>query len=89
MIEVTMPEMIEHREAIEQAKGVLMYVYRISAEQAFKVLQWRSQETNTKLRALAEQILTELDKAQPPPATINEFDSILLTAHTRVPPTER
>ncbi|MFE9578075.1 PAS and ANTAR domain-containing protein [Nocardia sp. NPDC006044] len=86
MIDTTMPEIIEHREAIDQVKGVLMYVYRISAEQAFKVLQWRSQETNTKLRALAEQILVELGRAQPSPATVNEFDNILLTAHTRVPP---
>jgi PAS domain S-box-containing protein len=38
---------------IEQAKGALMYVYRVEAGAAFDVLKWRSQETNVKLRALA------------------------------------
>lgn len=88
MVEERMPEMIEERAAIEQVKGVLMYVYRISAEQAFKVLAWRSQDTNVKLRALAEQILLELGRAQPEPATVNAFDNILLTAHNRVLPPE-
>jgi hypothetical protein len=47
----------DHRAAIEQAKGVLMYVYRIQADAAFELLRWRSQESNVKLRALAEQVL--------------------------------
>ncbi|WP_369640034.1 PAS and ANTAR domain-containing protein, partial [Nocardia sp. JMUB6875] len=55
-----LPELMESRAVIEQAKGVLMRMYRISADQAFKVLIWRSQETNTKLRALAEQLITDL-----------------------------
>ena len=35
-----------------------MYVYQIDA--AFDVLRWRSQETNVKLRALAEQLLVDV-----------------------------
>ena len=31
-----------------------MYVYQVEADAAFDVLNWRSQETNVKLRALAE-----------------------------------
>jgi hypothetical protein len=63
-----------------------MYVYRVSAEQAFRVLQWRSQETNVKLRALARQLLAEV-AALPAPATLlqSQFDHLLLTAHERIP----
>ncbi|MFJ4653286.1 PAS and ANTAR domain-containing protein [Nocardia sp. NPDC088792] len=81
-----LPEMVEARAVIEQAKGVLMRMYRINAEQAFKVLIWRSQETNTKLRALATQLLVDLMEVPPPlPATVAAFDHILLTAHERIP----
>jgi PAS domain S-box-containing protein len=34
------------RAEIEQAKGVLMMIYRIPADRAFDLLVWRSQETN-------------------------------------------
>jgi hypothetical protein len=47
-------EITEHRAAIEQAKGVLMYVHRIGADAAFELLVWRSHECNVKVRALAE-----------------------------------
>ena len=75
----------EHRAAIEEAKGVLMYVYRIDSEAAFDLLKWRSQETNTKLRTLAEQLLADVrtskqDDLCPDRAT---FDQLLLTAHQR------
>ncbi|MET8429871.1 ANTAR domain-containing protein, partial [Nocardia sp. NPDC004860] len=64
----------------------LMRMYRISDEQAFKLLVWRSQETNTKLRALAEQLLRELSAVPPAePATVSAFDHILLTLHERIP----
>lgn len=80
-------EIAESRSAIEQVKGMLMVVYRISAESAFELLRWRSQETNVKLRVLAEQIATdflalEYDEALPARGI---YDHLLLTAHTRVP----
>lgn len=85
-LEVRLPELIESRAVIEQAKGVLMRLYGISAEQAFKVLIWRSQETNIKLRVLAEQLITELcTLPAPEPATVATFDHILLTLHERIP----
>ncbi|WP_063712733.1 PAS and ANTAR domain-containing protein [Nocardia concava] len=81
-----LPELVESRAIIEQAKGVLMRMYRINADQAFKVLVWRSQETNTKLRALAEQLIAELPAVPaPPPDTVAAFDHILLTLHERIP----
>lgn len=81
-------EIAEARSGIEQAKGMLMLVYRISAEAAFELLKWRSQETNTKLRALAEQICTdflELDYQELLPHR-SVYDRLLLTAHLRVGP---
>jgi PAS domain S-box-containing protein len=79
-------EIAESRGVIEQAKGMLMVVYRINAESAFELLKWRSQETNVKLRSLAEQIAAdflglEYNDVLPPRS---RYDSLLLTAHLRV-----
>lgn len=79
-------EIAENRAAIEQAKGILMLVYRIEAEAAFDLLKWRSQETNVKLRVLAEQLIIdvralEYGETVPPRST---FDRLLLTVHQRV-----
>jgi hypothetical protein len=86
VLDEALPDLFENRAAIEQAKGVLMYVYRVSAEQAFRVLQWRSQQTNVKLRALAKQLLAEVSTLMPPTAAIqSQFDHVLLTVHERIP----
>ena len=57
-------EVSASRAEIEQAKGVLMMVYRISADRAFEVLVWRSQETNMKLRELAQQFMSRVTQVQ-------------------------
>jgi hypothetical protein len=86
VLDEALPDLFENRAAIEQAKGVLMYVYQVSAEQAFRVLQWRSQETNVKLRALAKQLLAEVTTLSTPTAAVqNQFDHLLLTVHERIP----
>lgn len=85
-LSAALPDVIEHRAVIEQAKGVLMRMYRVNAEQAFKILSWRSQETNTKLRDLAAQLVAELEALpEAQPQTLTVFDHLLLTAHTRIP----
>ena len=85
VLDVALPDLFDNRAAIEQAKGVLMYVYRVSAEQAFRVLQWRSQETNVKLRALARQLLVDVAALEPPAASVqSQFDHLLLTVHERI-----
>lgn len=79
-------EIAETRGPIEQTKGMLMLVYRINEESAFELLKWRSQETNTKLRVLAEQIgkdFLELSYDDVLPAR-SVYDRLLLTAHLRV-----
>jgi fructose-specific component phosphotransferase system IIB-like protein len=81
-------EIAEARGGIEQTKGMLMLIYRITANSAFELLKWRSQETNVKLRVLAEQIakdFLELDYDEVLPAR-GDYDRLLLTAHLRVDP---
>jgi PAS domain S-box-containing protein len=79
-------EIAEARGNIEQAKGMLMLIYRITADSAFELLKWRSQEANVKLRVLAEQVVKDFlelpyDEVLP---TRAEYDRLLLTAHLRV-----
>jgi PAS domain S-box-containing protein len=51
---------VAHREVIEQAKGMLMAVYAVSAEAAFSILKWRSQELNVKLHDVAAKLVADL-----------------------------
>ncbi|GAA5072161.1 PAS and ANTAR domain-containing protein [Nocardia iowensis] len=85
VLEEILPEMIESRALIEQAKGALILAYGVNAEQAFRVLRWRSQETNTKLRDLAAQFVHELRTISKETAGFRtRFDHLLLTVHERV-----
>ncbi|MEU4317817.1 PAS and ANTAR domain-containing protein [Nocardia fluminea] len=78
-------EVVAARSVIEQAKGVLMQMYGMNAEQAFKVLVWRSQDANIKLRDIAVQVIEDLRLLPPPdPKTIAVFDHLLLTGHERI-----
>lgn len=66
------------RARIEQAKGVLMAAYGISAERAFDILVWRSQETNLKVRDLATRFLAAV-AGKSSPDTRTHVDHALLT----------
>jgi hypothetical protein len=82
----TLPKVIEARAEIEQAKGALRLVYGINDDQAFNLLRWRSQENNTKLRALATQLVAELETLTTITAALRtEFDHLILTVHERIP----
>ncbi len=86
VLEEALPRVIEARAKIEQAKGALRLVYGISDEEAVTVLRWRSQQTNTKLRALAGQLLTELKSLKTESTSLRtQFDHLMLTVHERVP----
>jgi PAS domain S-box-containing protein len=78
-ITAVLSEAATARARIEQAKGVLMAAYGISAERAFDILVWRSQETNTKLRDLATRFLAAIDQ-KAPPDRLAYIDHALLTA---------
>lgn len=54
-------EMAGSRERIDQAKGVLMAAYDITAARAFDLLVRRSQETNVKVRDLAADFLAAIE----------------------------
>ena len=80
-------EIAESRSAIEQVKGMLMVVYRISADTAFELLRVAIPGNQRQSSVLAEQIAAdflalEYDEALP---TRGAYDHLLLTAHTRVP----
>ena len=63
--------------AIEQAKGALMVTYGISADAAFSMLRFHSQNRNVKVRAIAAQ-LTSLMCSSPTSAdAITRFDRLL------------
>ncbi|MFI6172928.1 PAS and ANTAR domain-containing protein [Nocardia sp. NPDC051052] len=80
-----LPELYSTRAEIEQAKGALMLIYGITAEQAFRVLIWRSQETGAKLRALAAQLVSEVTTLDGPMVELRtRFDHLLLTVHERM-----
>ena len=79
-------EIAESRSAIDQAKGMLMLVYRITEDTAFELLRWRSQETNVKLRVLAERVVTDflrLTQHEQAPGR-SAYDNLLLTADQRI-----
>lgn len=66
------------RSAIEQAKGILMFVYGIPADRAFDILVWRSQETNVKVRDIAEHLIRTVDNLNVPITLRTQFDHLLL-----------
>lgn len=85
-LDVEVAKIAENRAFIEQAKGMLMVVYGITATTAFDLLKWRSQENNVKLRRLAQQIVTEflaLSQKGAHPLR-SAYDNIVLTAHLRI-----
>ncbi len=72
-------EISSSRGAIEQAKGMLMIVYGISAERAFDILIWCSQEKNVKLRRVAEQLIARARADFVLPSGLrSQFDHLLL-----------
>ena len=86
-ISQALAEIADARASIEQAKGVLMYIYGIGPDAAFDLLKSRSQDGNVKLRALAEQVLADvltLSHDKGTPLSRQTFDELFLTAHQRV-----
>jgi PAS domain S-box-containing protein len=78
----------EQRAGIEQAKGMLMLIYGMDDAAAFELLKWRSQETNVKLRLLAQQVAADFvalsGSERLPPRSA--YDNLILTAHLRINP---
>ncbi|MBY8854388.1 ANTAR domain-containing protein, partial [Saccharothrix sp. MB29] len=51
------------RAVIDQAKGIVMAVHQVDAEEAFNLLVDRSQRENLKLRDLAERFVDDVSQA--------------------------
>ncbi|MGE2720423.1 PAS and ANTAR domain-containing protein [Mycolicibacterium celeriflavum] len=84
-VDAAVADFTEHRAIIEQAKGVLMMTYGITAERAFDILVWRSQETNIKLRRLAAQVVDDFTgELKVPEQVRQQADHLLLTSHRRI-----
>lgn len=77
-ISAALSKMAEGRAVIEQAKGLLMAAYGITADRAFDILVWRSQETNVKVRELARRFVAEMAGGLPDD-TRARVDHALLT----------
>ncbi len=78
-------EVEERRAVIHEAIGIIRMAYGVSAERAFEVLTWRSQQTNVKLRRIAEQFVRELAEEPLDAGVRAHIDHVLLTAHERIP----
>jgi cysteine synthase len=77
---------VDRRAPIEQAKGMLMFVYGVDAEAAFDMLRTHSQEHNVKLGLIAEQVvkdLVELSREGQSSQGV-KVDGLLSTAHHRI-----
>ena len=79
-VSAVVTEVTQSRAVIEQAKGVLMVAYGISAERAFDILVWRSQETNIKVRELATRFLAAFT-GRLPSEVLSVLDHTLLTVN--------
>jgi hypothetical protein len=82
----TVTAIVDRRAPIEQAKGMLMFVYGIDAEAAFDMLRTHSQEHNVKLGLIAEQVvkdLVELSREGRSSQRV-KVDGLLSTAHHRI-----
>lgn len=81
-------EIARRRAVINQAMGMLMLAHGVSADRAFEILAWRSQETNTKLRDIAERLVDEASEAERaellPDGMAGRLDHLLLTVHERI-----
>jgi len=58
--EQAVTEALRHRAVVEQAKGIVMVVYRIDADAAFQLLRCHSQNSNTKLHVLAARLVAQV-----------------------------
>ena len=71
------------RAVIHEAIGIIRIFYGVSSERAFEVLRWRSQESNVKLRTLAELFVRELASEPLDGEARARVDHLLLTLHER------
>jgi ANTAR domain len=87
-ITAAVAEFAESRAVIEQAKGMLILLHGVDDESAFDMLRLRSQNTNVKLRALAQQLVSDyraLSNGEALPSR-SVYDNTLMTVQERIAP---
>jgi PAS domain S-box-containing protein len=72
--------------ALEQAKGALMATYGITADAAFALLQFHSQNRNVKVRAIAAELTTLMCDSSSGAEAIIRFDRLLDEVTRPLPP---
>jgi len=70
---------METRPVIDQAHGVLMATYGCTPHEAWQVLKTASQETNTKLHTVAEEV-AETTQGEPLPHPVRDAVKAALKA---------
>jgi hypothetical protein len=73
---------LDTRAIVSQAQGILMHLYGCPAEQAFALLRSASQTMNTKLRIVAEQLVTA-HEADELPSVLDKYG---ITGHAESRP---
>lgn len=72
---------LEHRAVVDQAKGVLMLAHGVDADEAFELLRVYSQDSNIKVRTVAERLVDLVAREGEPN---QEFLRRVLTIFDRV-----
>lgn len=70
---------VEHRAAIEQATGVLMFVYGVDDTAAFALLRGISQRGNVKVNRLAHQLICTVTANRASPLASRRLTELLDT----------
>ena len=63
-----------HRAVIEQAKGIVIQLFAVDADEAFDRLRAASQAANVKVRDLAEYLVVAAAQDRTPGKTANTLD---------------
>ena len=87
-ITAAVAEIAQRRAVIDQAIGMLILLHGVDDESAFDMLRLRFQKTNVKLRALAQQLMSDyraLSSGEALPSR-SVYDETLMTVHERITP---
>lgn len=73
------------RAVIEQARGILMYVYNLPDNRALDLLKWRSRQTKTNLPDLCQRFVRNVTRRDMAPDLLRrEVEHVLRTAHRQM-----
>ena len=72
-------------ELVEQALGILMFVYNLSAKHALGVLTWRAKESDIRLEDLSAALVRDVTSEDVTPGRLDRHvNRVLLNARSRI-----